>query len=155
MKVAFFITIILVCVLTVHAQQNKDDYKTMVDSAIAMMYTQFLETSKKQKSWHYLENLYLLNEHDQPLSYVSSSSRFKFINIYDDRNKKILSKGIYAWKVFAALNKNKFVVTIIDFYITYKSRNYRFSNGGGSETVFEYSCDEDKWKLIAFDNRGI
>ncbi|MFX1704043.1 hypothetical protein PV783_08815 [Chitinophaga sp. CC14] len=155
MKVAFFITIILVCVLRVHAQQNKDDYKTMVDSAIAMKYTPLLEASKKQKREYYLENLYLLNEHDQPLSYVSSDSKFKFINIYDERNRKILSKGIYAWKVFTALNKNKFVVTIINFYITYKSRNYSFSNGGGAEAVFEYSCDENKWKLITFDNQGI
>lgn len=155
MKVFFFITIILVCVLTVHAQQNKDDYKTMVDSAITMKYTQLLETSKKQKNEYYLENLYLLNEQDQPLSYVSSSSKFKFINVYDDRNRKVLSKGIYAWKVFTALNKNKFVVTIIDFYITYKKRNYDFSNGGGARTVFEYSCDEDKWKLITSENRGI
>lgn len=154
MKVVIFTTTILFSALTVHAQQNKDDYKTTVDSAIAMMYTQFWEVSKKQKSEYYLENLYLLNEQDQPLTYLPSSSKFKFMNIYD-RNRKVLSKGIYAWKVLTALTKNKFVVTIINFYITYKKRNYNFSNGGGSTTVFEYSCDEGKWKLITFNNRGI
>lgn len=147
--------ILLAYVLAVHAQQSKDDYNSMVDSAIIIKYTQLLETSKKQNNEYYIENLYLLNEQDQPLNYVSFNGKFKFINIYDDRNRKVLSKGIYAWKVLTALNSNKFVVTIINFYITYKNRNYDFSNGGGTRTVFEYSCDEAKWKLISSENRGI
>lgn len=155
MRKAFFLMIILACALTAHAQQSKDDYNAMVDSAIIIKYKQLLETSRTQNNEYYLENLYLLNEQDQPLNYVSSSGKFKFINIYDDRNRKLLSKGIYAWKVHTALNKNKFVVTIINFYITYKKRNYGFSNGGGARTVFEYSCDEDKWRLVTSENRGI
>ncbi|NLR80522.1 hypothetical protein [Chitinophaga eiseniae] len=155
MKVIIFTATILFCAFNVHAQQNKDDSKAMIDSAIAMMYAQFWETGKQQKNEYYLESLYLLNEQDQPLTYVPSSSKFKFINIYDDRNRKVLSKGIYAWKVLTALNKNKFVITIINFYITYKNRSYNFSNGGGSTTVFEYSCNEDQWKLLTFNNQGI
>ncbi|WP_142686760.1 hypothetical protein [Chitinophaga polysaccharea] len=155
MKRLFFILIVLSCVLTVHAQQGKDDYKIMVDSAITIKYTQYLDTSKKRNSEYYLENLYLLNEQDQPLNSVSSSNKFKFINVYDDRNRKVLSKGIYAWKVFTTLNKNKFVITIINLYITYKKRNYDFSSGGGSQTVYEYSCDEGKWRLITSENWGI
>lgn len=155
MKVVFFITIILVCVLTVNAQQNKDDYKTMVDSAITIKYLQSLEISKKQENEYYLENLYLLNEQDQPLNYVSSNSKFKLINIYDDRNRKILSKGIYAWKVLTVLNKNRFIVSIMNLYITYKNHNYSFGNGGGSTTTFEFFCDKNEWRLISSENWGI
>lgn len=151
MKRLSFIMIALTCALTVHAQQSKDDYKTMVDSAVTIMYTQVFETSKKQHN----EHLYLLNEQDQPLNYIPSSSKFKLINLYDDQNRKIIKEGIYAWKVFTTLNKNKFVITIVDFYITYKDHNYSFGNGGGSTTVFEFFCDKNEWRLISFKNQGI
>ncbi|MEZ2442844.1 hypothetical protein AB6805_14065 [Chitinophaga sp. RCC_12] len=155
MKKIFLVVGILACCFKVNAQQNKDEYKLMVDSAISTMYTQYLDVIKKQRSDYYLNNLYLLNEQDQPLNYVPSSSKFKLINIYDTRNRKLLSKGIYAWKVFTTLKKNQFTINIVNFYITCKKRNYDFSNGGGSTTVFEYSCDKDNWQLITFKNWGI
>jgi hypothetical protein len=149
----FFIAGILAFCLKVHAQQ-KDEYKTMVDSAINNKFTQFQEATKKQNNKDYLENLYLLNEQDQPLNYLRSSSKFKLISVYDDRNRKLVTKGIYAWKVFTTLNKNQFIVNIVDFYITYKNHNYNFANGGGAKTIFEYDCRESTWKLVTSQSKG-
>lgn len=155
MKKIFFIVSILAYCFKADAQQNKDEYKLMVDSAISIMYTQYSDVIKKQNTDYYLNNLCLLNEQNLPLNYVPSSNKFKLMNVYDVQNRKVLSKGIYAWKVFTTLRKNQFTINIVDFYITYKNRNYNFSNGGGSTTVFEYSCDDGKWRLITSENRGI
>lgn len=155
MKKIFFIVSILAYCFKADAQQNKDEYKLMVDSAISIMYTQYSDVIKKQNTDYYLNNLYLLNEQNLPLNNVPSSDKFKLINIYDAQNRKVLSKGIYAWKVFTTLRKNQFTINIVDFYITYKNHNYNFSNGGGSTTVFEYSCDDGNWRLITSKNRGI
>lgn len=153
MKKILFTILVLTCALAVHAQASKDEYKSMTDSAINIKYVQYKKGTTNQNK-DYFENLYLINEQDQPLNYLPSSRRFKSINVYDDRNKKILSKGIYAWKAFAALNKNRFKITIIDFFITYKNHNYNFANGGGSETVFEYDCDKGIWKLVSSETKG-
>jgi len=155
MKKIFCIVSLLAYCFKGDAQQNKDEYKLMVDSAISIMYTQYSDVIKKQNTDYYLNNLYLLNEQNQPLNYLPSSEKFKLINVYDSQNRKILSNGIYAWKVFTTLKKNQFTINIVDFYITYKNRSYNFSNGGGSTTVFEYSCDEGKWRLVTSENRGI
>jgi hypothetical protein len=154
MKKIVFTILVVTCALATHAQVSKDEYKTMIDSAINIKYAQYKQPNKNQSNAYYLENLYLLNEQDQSLNYLPSSGKFKTISVYDERNRKILSKGIYAWKVFTTLNRNKFTVTIIDFYITYKKHNYRFGNGGGSEAVFEYNCDQNNWKLISSENKG-
>ena len=154
MKKTFFIVLVLIAALKVNAQQNKDEYKVMIDSAICIKYTAFKAATKNQNNKDYFDNLYLLNEQDQPLNYLPSSNKFKAITVYDDRNRKIIKKGIYAWKVFASLNNNRFTVTIVDFYITYKNHNYNFANGGGSKTTFEYECGSNNWKLLSSENKG-
>ncbi|WPU96484.1 hypothetical protein SNE25_13230 [Mucilaginibacter sabulilitoris] len=154
MKKALFVIIALVITLAVHAQTSKDEYKAMIDSAINIKYNQYKQATKNQTNTYYLENLYLLNEQNLPLDYLPSSSKFKAMSVYDDRNRKVLSNGIYAWKVLTALNTNKLKITIIDFYITYKKHNYSFRNGGGSEAVFEYDCGKGIWKLVSFETKG-
>ncbi len=153
MKKIVFTILVLACTLTVYAQKNTDESKIMIDSAINIKYVKYKEATKNQNI-DYFENLYLINEQNQPLNYLASASRFKSISIYDDRNRKILAKGIQAWKVFTTINKNKFVVTIIDFNITYKNHNYNFGNGGGSQIVFEYDCQNDNWKLVSSQTKG-
>lgn len=156
MKKVLLIAGMLVCGLNVHAQQNKDEFRTMIDSAVNIKYTQLAAAVNKGNNKDYFENLYLLNEQDQPLNYLCTANKLKlkFISVYDNRSRKTIEKGIYAWKVFTALNKNQFVITITDFYITYKNHNYNFANGGGSKTIFEYICEENKWKLITSQNKG-
>ncbi len=156
MRKILLIAGMLVCVLNVHAQQNKDEFRTMIDSAVNIKYTLLADAIKKGNNKDYFENLYLLNEQDQPLNYLYTANKLKlkFISVYDKRSRRTIEKGIRAWKVFTALNRNQFVITITDFYITYKNHNYNFANGGGSKTIFEYNCEENKWKLITSQNKG-
>lgn len=154
MRLIFFILTILIFCFKTKAQQ-KDDFKIMIDSAISIKYSQFFKVVSNQNNKYYLENLYLLDEQDQPFINLLLSKKFKSINVYDKRNRKIIKKGIYAWRVFTVLNKNQFVVNIVDFYITYKDHNYSFGNGGGSKTIFEYDCSEIRWKFISSQNIGI
>jgi hypothetical protein len=154
MKKILFAIVVLACTLRVHAQTSKDEYRVMIDSAINIKYAEYKAATKNQTNANYLENLYLINEQNQPLNYLTSSGKFKSISVYDDRNRKLLSKGIYAWKVLPALNKNRLIVDIVDFFITYKNHNYNFANGGGSETVFEYDCGKGTWILISTKTKG-
>lgn len=153
MKKVSLLVIVSCFVALVKAQTSNDALKIMIDSAIKIKYNRY-QQAKKNLSKDYLENLYLINEQNQALDYLPSSNKFKPINIYDHRNKKILSKGIYAWKVFTKINGNKFIVTIIDFYITYKKNNYDFGNGGGSTIVFNYNCEKAKWNLVSSETKG-
>jgi hypothetical protein len=129
----------------------------MVDSAINIKYVQVISTDKNGSLDSYFDDLYLINEQNQPLDYVSVSNNLKLrqMNIYDKGNRKILKKGINVWKVLTILNKNMLEVKVIDFRITYKNNGYHFSNGGGAIAIFEFSCDEGRWKLNSFRNKGI
>lgn len=157
MKSFFIIASILVCSFKLYAQHEKDDLRKMVDSTINMKYVQVIATDKRGNIGSYFDNLYLINEQNQPLDYVPvyNNLKLKQINIYNKENRKVLKKGINAWKVLTVLNRNMLEVKIIDFHITYKNNSYHFSNGGGTIAIFEFSCDEGKWKLSSFRNRGI
>lgn len=118
--------------------QTKNDYKIMIDSAIAM-----------QKAM-YRPDIYLIDEKDQP--YISTSDdlgkKFKYISLYEIKNRKLLKEGINAWKIFPILNGNRMTINIIDFVITYRKNNYAFGNRGGATVIFEYSCNSNKWILL-------
>lgn len=153
MKTIFPTVIVLICSLAGYAQKSLDESQFMIDSAINITYSNYKEATKNQNI-NYFENLYLINEQDQPLNYLPSSNKFKSISIYDHRNRKFLRKRIHAWKVFTAINANRFIVTIVDFYITYKNHNYNFGNGGGSQTVFKYDCQKGSWQLVSSQIQG-
>lgn len=159
MRNGMLVLIFLVCRLDIYAQIRKDELKIMVGSAVNITYSklEMLYRKSPNNNGRYLENLYLLNEQNLPLTYLDSAtkSKFKYISIYDSRSKKILNRGINAWKVSTTLDKNKFTVYIIDFSIKYRKNNYSFSNGGGSETIFQYDCNEGKWKLMSSEYNGI
>lgn len=144
------------CSFNLYAQHENDDLKKMVDSAISIKYVQAISTDKSGSLDSYFDDLYLIDEQNQPLDYVSVNNdlKLKRINIFDKENRKILKKGINAWKVLTVLNKNILEVKIIDFRITYNN-GYHFSNGGGTMAIFEFSCEESRWKLNSFRNRGI
>lgn len=105
-----------------------------------------------------IESIYLVGE-EIPKSYLpktSSKYPLNYINIYDKKNRKLLKKGIMAVSIQPLkLEGNKVIITLINFKISYKNQNYNFSNGGGSETYFEYSCADEKWKLLESNFSGI
>jgi hypothetical protein len=135
---------------TSFGQSGIDDYKKMVDSAIIIQTTLPVFSSGKG-------NVYLIDQSNEPYILLSDKDQLKFktISIYSKENRSIIKKGIKAWKVVPMLNKNKLTVHIVDFAITYKNKKYNFSNGGGAEVIFEYSCDQDKWVLVKSSWSGI
>lgn len=152
MKYLFLIIFSLAyCVKTKAQAGSNNDLLKMIDSAIT------IKCSRVSDTGNFFSNLYLLNEQDQPLDFLPSFKKFGFksIRIYDQQSKKTLKKGINAWKVLTILNGNKLEIRIIDFLITYKDKNYNFSNGGGAIVIFEFSCNEQVWKLISSQDRGI
>lgn len=132
--------------IIVNSQITNDDYKKMIDSAIS------LKNENSTVSKHYI-----LNSENQPytLSDDLKSKGLETINIYDKKNRKIITNGINVWKIISILNSNIFEIRIIDFTVKQHKDNYQFSNGGGSTFIYEYSCENKIWKLISTKHSGI
>ncbi|UOX34444.1 hypothetical protein LXD69_02775 [Flavobacterium sediminilitoris] len=159
--------------LSLFSQNNTDNYKTMLDSAVVIKlnevykhYNEELKKDIKTENWksyiseykNRLENIYLIDNNHNPFhldKYKPVTNNFKEINLYEKKNKKILKKGINAWKVSSTLSKNQLSIFIIDFIITYSDGKYNFSNGGGSTIIFKYDCNKMNWELINNTTVGI
>ena len=144
-----FLTVFLISASS-KAQSTDDDFRKMVDSAIVIQIT-------RQDRTIYQPSIYLIDAKDEP--YILKSpvhqKKFDYLNVYDKKNRTIIKKGIRAWKVIPVLNNNKLVINIIDFRITYNKNNYAFANGGGATVIFEYSCNDGKWKFVKTQWSGI
>jgi hypothetical protein len=141
-----------------YSQSQEDEYRKMIDSAINLKVQDYfkvpgnLSTGGADK-----KSLYLIDENNFPYKYTSMpmSITFKTIDMSYAGNRNVLKHGIHAWKIIPFLKSNKMTVRIIDFLITYKNNSYNFANGGGSEIVFEYLCNENKWVLVKTKNQGL
>src|SRR5438552_9882811 len=99
------------------AQKPQDDLKSMFDSTVKFTYAFIKDAAlRDNKKADFLNNIYLLDEQKEPLNYLSDSVNklFKFIDIFDRKNKKLLSKGISAWEVKGELNNNVFLIRVVD-----------------------------------------
>lgn len=102
--------------------------------------------------------IYLLNENDHPYLYRGAfiNLGFKTIDMTSSKSKRLIGKkGIHAWKVVPAIVGNSLKISVIDFFITYKNKNYNYSNGGGATVIFEYSCLKGVWELTDFKQAGL
>lgn len=143
--IVLFSGLIFLC----HSQNKIDDYKKIIDSAVVIKKNNYENDHHKK--------YYLLNSDNTKYNIDNKQAVFfnNSINIYDKKNKKILKKGVYVWKIIPELTKNQLTVKIIDFRVFYKNNNYEFINNGGSIVVFEYSCSENVWKLLSEKHFGI
>jgi hypothetical protein len=125
----------------------------MIDSAIDIMYQKLLKSNENLGA----KDLYLIDENNWSYNYTGmfEGVELKKTNILDPKIRSVVKKGVRAWKIIPALQGFSLKIRIIDFFVTYKSGNYNFANGGGSETVFEYSCNENKWVLVKSEYQGI
>ena len=79
-----------------------------------------------------------------------------YLSVFDKQHKSLLKKGINAVSIQPMqLKANEITIILIDYRITYKSKNYDFANGGGSTTIFTYSCEENEWSYRKTDYTGI
>lgn len=162
-KVLFLLVCFLFCFTKFKAQKIDNEHKILRDLAIVNSANDLFDFYKKELSkntqtenWKLyiqqlsskINNLYLLDENNQSFKIDATSKiRFKEINIYDKKNINLLKKGINVWKVIEVLNGNRITINIVDFKISYRNKNYQFTNGGGSATVYEYSCENKKWEI--------
>lgn len=136
-----FILIALACIqANAYGQKTNDDLKKMLDSAV------ILQTKHPDKV-PFREGIYLIGENNHAYILSSQVDREKFseININDKRNRNLLKKGIDVWKVSSTLRGSEFVISIIEFKVRYKNRNYSFTNMGGARVTYEYLCDKNRW----------
>lgn len=141
-----------------YSQKQENEYNKLIDSAISIQVHQLFKLSNSSTvSASNKKALYLIDENDFPYQYkgVPTAIEFKTIDLSRIENRGILKNGIHVWKIIPMLKSNKIVVRIIDFLITYKRSNYNYANGGGSETVFEYLCGENRWELVKTKYQGL
>ena len=95
--------------------------------------------------------MYLLDENNNSIHL--DGGKFKTIDIYSKENRAILCKGINVWKIFASIEGNKMTIGIVDFIVSYNSKEFKFGNRESSVFVFEYSCELSKWILSSSDKK--
>ncbi len=78
-----------------YAQESKDELRMMIDSAVSFKYHQMAGAPQAAYIDHYHNNLYLIDAQDRPLDYLNASRKlpFKFMDVYDSRNAKLVKKG--------------------------------------------------------------
>ena len=139
------------------SQEKKfNEYKKLVDSAISIAANNYMlqlsENSSKENNI-----IYVVDENSKPIDLDSIKSKLplKTIDINNKNNRKTLKKGLKILKVRPLLQGNKITITIINFLVKYKGKEYHYFNNGGSFVFFEYSCQEEKWILTKVEHIGI
>ena len=139
------------------SQEKKlNEYKKLLDSAISIAANNYMlqlsENSSKENNI-----IYVVDENSKPIDLDSIKSKLplKTIDINNKNNRKTLKKGLKILRVRPLLQGNKIIITIINFLVKYKGKEYHYFNGGGSSVFFEYSCQEEKWILTKVEHIGI
>lgn len=137
-------------------EKRLNEYKKLVDSAISIAANNYMlqlsENSSKENNI-----IYVVDENSKPIDLDSIKSKLslKTIDINNKNNRKILKEGLKILRVRPLLQGNKITITIINFLVKYKGKEYHYFNGGGSSVFFEYSCQEEKWILTKVEHIGI
>lgn len=153
MKKIICITFLLVASFG-FSQNSSEELKAFYTTAITNHIENLQKGSKSIDG-----KTYLLMANNIPESYLPNEikgHKIKYFNIYDRQNKTALKKGVNIISLQApVLAGGKIAIGLIDFRASYKRKNYDLANGGGSKTVFEYSCQDNKWHLVKTDFSGI
>ena len=152
------ISMIMLLAANIFFSQEKrlNEYKKLVDSAISIAANNYMlqlsENSSKENNI-----IYVVDENSKPIDLDSMKSKLplKTIDINNKNNRKTLKKGLKILKVHPLLQGNKITITIINFLVKYKGKEYHYFNGGGSSVFFEYSWQEEKWILTKVEHIGI
>ncbi len=155
-KKGILLFMLLVTNILFSQEKKLNEYKKLVDSAISIAANNYMmqlsENSSKENNI-----IYVVDENSKPidLDNVKSKLLLKTIDVNNKKNRKLLKKGLRILKILPFLQGNTITITIIDFLVNYKNKEYRYFNGGGSSVLFEYSCKEEKWILTKVEHIGI
>lgn len=141
-----------------HSQTEESQIKMFYESAIKNHIDNFQQMFENGSSAVKIEDLYFISK-DIPEVYLPKKIgqyNIKYIDVYNKKSKRLLRKGVFAVSIQPLILKNEqAIINLIDFTVTYKNRNYDFSNGGGSKTSFEYSCTGQSWEILNTEFFGI
>ena len=155
-KKGILLFMLLVTNILFSQEKRLNEYKKLLDSAISIAANNYMlqlsENSSKENNI-----IYVVDENSKPIDLDSIKSKLplKTIDINNKNNRKTLKKGLKILKVRSLLQGNKITITIINFLVKYKGKEYHYFNGGGSSVFFEYSCQEEKWILTKVEHIGI
>ena len=155
-KKGILLFMLLVTNILFSQEKKLDEYKKLVDSAISIAANNYMlqlsENSSKENNI-----IYVVDENSKPIDLDSIKSKLplKTIDVNNKKNRKLLKKGLRILKILPFLQGNTITITIIDFLVNYKNKEYRYFNGGGSSVLFEFSCQEEKWILTKVEHIGI
>ena len=155
-KKGILLFMLLVTNILFSQEKRLNEYKKLVDSAISIAANNYMlqlsENSSKENNI-----IYVVDENSKPIDLDSMKSKLplKTIDINSKNNRKTLKKGLKILRVRPLLQGNKITITIINFLVKYKSKEYHYFNNGGSSVFFEYSCQEEKWILTKVEHIGI
>ena len=154
-KKGILLFMLLVTNILFSQEKRLNEYKKLVDSAISIAANNYMLQLSENSS---KENIiYVVDENSKPIDLDSIKSKLplKTIDINNKNNRKTLKKGLKILRVRPLLQGNKIIITIINFLVKYKGKEYHYFNGGGSSVFFEYSCQEEKWILTKVEHIGI
>ena len=155
-KKGILLFMLLVTNILFSQEKRLNEYKKLLDSAISIAANNYMlqlsENSSKENNI-----IYVVDENSKPIDLDSIKSKLplKPIDINNKNNRKTLKKGLKILRVRPLLQGNKIIITIINFLVKYKGKEYHYFNGGGSSVFFEYSCQEEKWILTKVEHIGI
>ena len=155
-KKGILLFMLLVTNILFSQEKRLNEYKKLLDSAISIAANNYMlqlsENSSKENNI-----IYVVDENSKPIDLDSIKSKLplKTIDINNKNNRKTLKKALKILRVRPLLQGNKIIITIINFLVKYKGKEYHYFNGGGSSVFFEYSCQEEKWILTKVEHIGI
>lgn len=150
------LVILLLCFLSkAYSQKTENDYKRLIDSSISLKTKDIIQSSTNIDQRNVLlNNIYLIDENSLPYKYLSTidSIEFKTIDVHSHKNRKVLRRGIKAWKISAALKNTILKIAIVYLTVSYEKGKYYYTRNNVTQVIFEYSCGEKKWIQVEFKN---
>lgn len=143
------LTFIIFCTSFIaFSQELNTDPKEMYSLSMKNHIRQIENYIKEGIITYKLEDIYFISEYvpRDVLPEFIDNYKVNYLNIYDKGNTRLLKKGIRAISIQPIkLSNNKIQVYLIDFDVILKKGKYKYSNGGGSITTYEFSCDFNGW----------
>lgn len=157
MRIAL-ISVLLGFVSLGFSQTKDNDLKELYSIAIENHINALKDIRSKDIIIHEIQ-LFNFIADDVPTRYLPKyldSYKIKYIDIYDQKYKRSLRTGKRVISIQPiALSGDIIKIHLIDFWVRYKSKNYDFTNRGGSVSTFKYSPKDKSWHHLKTTYSGL
>lgn len=140
------------------SQTKENNLKDLYSIAIENHINELKEIRSKDIIIHEIQSFNFIAI-DVPQRYLPKTIKgykIKYINIYDKRYKRSLRTGKRVISIQPIeLLGDVITINLIDFWVRYTSKNYDFSNRGGSVSRFKYSPKDKSWHHLKTTSSGL